>query len=138
MQSPDSTATSLPIDKKPDATTSLTEEKPEDLIPLWQSAIDSSGRRSLAFRRGDTGELTTWSEIYERNMPSPEEALMRRYFRRLDGAMCWFLFEDWKYGWARSLLQFFCLPLLFPILGYIDLRTRWDIWRQPPEERHGC
>ena len=72
------------------------DEKSDDLIPLWQTAIEPYGRRSLAFRRGDIGEFTTLTEHMERSMPGPEDTLIRRHFRRLDEAMCWYLFEDWK------------------------------------------
>ena len=74
MQSPDSTASALPIEKAP-----------EDLTPLWKSGVDSDGRRTLAFRRSDTGEPMTSTEYWERNT---ENIVMRRHVRRMDQAMC--------------------------------------------------
>ena len=95
----------------------------------WTTAHDSKGRRSLLLRRDATGGLMTWAEEVDRTMPGAEHAIVRKQFRRIDGAVCWYLFEDWRSSWVRTSLQIVSLPILLLRLGFDYLRFRWELSR---------
>lgn len=114
------------------STTPSTPEKgsSDDLIPLFKSAIAPDGDRSMAYIRCDPGEPTTAAESWEQSMPGPDNLVMRRHVRRMDKAMCWFFFENWRSGRVRSILQFVCLPLLIIRIGASYLRFGWELRQQ--------
>jgi hypothetical protein len=116
--------------KEPASPAPPSEEKSGDEILLWKTAIDPYGRRSMALQRGN-GEITTWTEMWERTAPgpSPEDEGCRKAQRRLDELMCWYLFEDWKSARMRSALQVACLPVFFLKVGLFFLWLYLDDWR---------
>ena len=108
--------------KEPASTAPSSEKKSDDEVLLWKTAIDPYGRRSMALQRSD-GEITTWTEMWERTAPgpSPDDEGCRKAQRRLDELMCWYLFEDWKSARMRSVLQAVCLPVFFLKIGFFFL-----------------
>ena len=115
------------------STTPSTQDKSDDTIPLWRSAVDPYGRRSMAFQRSN-GEITTWTEMWEMTAPGPgpEDTAVRECQRQLDDLMCWFMFEDWKSTRVRSALQCVCMPIFLLRIGLFLLRLRLG---RPPGHR---
>lgn len=114
--------------------TQPTEQPPDDDsnepiegTPLFKTAIDPHGHRSMLFRIDKTGELMTFTEINERNLPPGGP--MQGWFRRYDRFMCWMLFENIRPGRLRIACQYLCAPLVWGFLGYNQVRFHWDLWR---------
>ena len=116
-------------DSTSDSTSTKDEFEFADYQNTMTSALDSQGRRSMLLRSSKTGHEMTWAEQVDRTMAGPEDALMRRQFRRLDRLMCWMLFENWRWSWVRTSLQVICLPLCILRLGFDLLIFRWELAR---------
>lgn len=103
-------------------------EEEYDTVPLWKTALDPYGRRSMAFRRQKTGRVVTFTELNEQRWA--HDAIMRHWFNRHDKILCWMLYEGVRPGILRKTLQFLSYPLMWICLGYNHLRLSWDIWKE--------
>ena len=105
----------------------------EDVTPLDQTAIDTYGRRSMAYRQQSTGKIVTYTEIVERTLVTPDnlvaQNLMRRWFRRVDRLMCWALFEHVRPQILRSVLQTLSTPFMLLHLSYIIICFQVESWK---------
>lgn len=97
-----------------------------DEVPLWKTALDPYGRRSMAFRRKKTGKIVTATELNEEQ--STDRPILN-YFRRQDRGLCWSLCESIRPGPLRTAVQWLSLPLMLVWIGYSHLMLRWDAWR---------
>ena len=92
---------------------------------LWNSSQDSQGRLSMACRRTDTGQATTWAdEFYEQEFAGEGKmATVRSGFRQMDQSLCWYMFDSLRPGLVRHPLQILALPLLVVSLSIAYLRV---------------
>lgn len=99
-----------------------------DEVPLWETALDPNGRRSMAFRRPKTGTVVTFFELNEQRWP--RDAIMRNWFHRHDKILCWMLYEGVRPRILRMTLQLLSYPLMWICFGYNHLRLKWDMWKE--------
>ena len=113
--------------KHMDPETTVSEKPPFEMV--WKSSRDSRGRLSLACRRTDTGQATTWAdEFYEQQFAGEGRmAILRSGFRQIDQSLCWYMFDSLSPGLVRYSLRLLCLPLLLISFGIAYFRVSWGL-----------
>ena len=101
--------------------------------PLPQTTLDRYGRRSLAFREEATGGIISHTEVIERTLGLTDDdpvrlEMIKRYFHRMDGLMCFMLFENVSPSW-RSFMGVISFPYLILQPWCNNARLYWELWR---------
>lgn len=98
----------------------------DDYVPIFGTALDRHGHRSIQLHNTKTGVNTTYSDLFSGTMA--EDPAMRAWFSRLDKYFCWALHDHVRPQFLRTTLQYLSTPVFITLMGYSALRFRWDVW----------
>lgn len=111
----------------------------ENLAFQGATTLDRQGFRSMAMEDRKTGAIVSLTEYIDVAFPGsdPQGQLMRRHMRRMDSAMCKYLWEDVPYIWLRRTLQFISVPLCLARMAWSTLQSFWESHHMRRAERTG-